>query len=184
MKKFDKNTGKYILPAEFRSSISTSMHFLYLFLTVVFALIAIIFPNFDSPTSEKIFGVVVSCLLAALWVINWLYWGVLRKGKIEIDNQGIIIDTLYVKKSFRWQDISFIGFADSYPKGNQKVLQIRLFELNGDESFMDTLNFKLLGKTTPIYNISLACFSDVNWYAFMRTVNEIFDSINPSSTDD
>ena len=41
---------------------------------------------------------------------------------------------------------------------------------------MDKLNFKLLGSSKPIYNISLVCFSDVPWDSFMRTVNGIFDS--------
>ncbi len=184
MKNFDKNTGKYILPAEFRALMPVSLHLLHIAFIIIFTLAAIFLPDYDSPTSKQIIMIISICILVVFLIINWLYWGVLRKGKIEIDNQGITIDTLYVKKSFCWQDISFIGFADSYPKGNQKVLQIRLFELNGDESFMDKLNFKLLGKTTPTYNISTACFSDVNWYAFMRTVNEIFDSRNPSSTDD
>lgn len=47
---------------------------------------------------------------------------------------------------------------------------------------MDKLNFKLLGSTKPIYNISLICFSDVPWDSFMRTVNGIFDSITPLVT--
>ncbi len=184
MKKINNNTGKYQLPAEFRASMPVSMHFLHLFMTIIFASFIIFLPNYECLTIRDIIFIITSCIIVAFCIINWLYWGILRKGKIRIDNQGIEIDTLYVKKSFRWQDISSIGFADSYPRRNQRVLQIKLFELNGDESFMDKLNFKLLGKTTPIYNISFVCFSDVNWYAFMRTVNEIFDSINPSSTVD
>ena len=175
MKKFDKNTGKYILPAEFRASMPVSIHLLHITLILFFTLAVIFLPSYEAPTLKQIIMIISSCILVVFFIVNWLYWGVLRKGKIVIDNQGIEINTLYVKKSLRWQDISFIGFADSYPRSNQKVLQIRLSELNGDESFMDKLNFKLLGKTTPIYNISIVCFSDVNWYAFMRTVNEIFD---------
>lgn len=184
MKNFDKNTGKYILPAEFRASMPVSIHLLHIFAILIFTSGIIFLPSYNALTLKQITMIISSSILVVFFIVNWLYWGILRKGKIKINDQSIEIDTLYVKKSFRWQEISFIGFADSYSRSNQKVLQIRLPELNGDENFIDKLNFKLLGKTTPIYNISIVCFSDVNWYAFMRTVNEIFDSINPSSTDD
>lgn len=173
MRKIDGDTGKYYLPAEFRASMPVSMHIVHLSLTIVFALIMIFLPNYSNPTIKDIMLAIASCLIITFCLVNWLYWGVLRRGKIEIDNREIRIKSLYMKKSFRWQDISFIGLTSVYPK----FLQITLLEFSGDESLMDKLNFKLLGRTRPIYNISLVCFSDVPWDVFMRTVNGIFDSI-------
>ena len=172
MRKIDNNTVKYYLPAEFRASMPISMHILHLSMAIVFTLVLIFLPDYSTPTYKDIFLIISSSLFVVFCIINWLYWGILRKGKIEIDNYAIHINTLFVKKSFRWQDISFIGLTKTYPKS----LQIILYQHDSNESKMDKLNFKLLGSSKPIYNISLVCFSDVPWDSFMRTVNGIFDS--------
>lgn len=178
MRKIDTETGKYYLPAEFRASMPLSMHFLHLSMAIVFALVVIFLPDYSNPTYKDMFFVISGCVFVIFCITNWLYWGVFRKGRIEIDNYGIHINTLYVKKSFRWQDISYIGLTKNYPKS----LQIILYQNDSSETKMDKLNFKLLGSTKPIYNISLVCFSDVPWDSFMRTVNGIFDSITPPVT--
>ena len=100
MRKIDNNTGKYYLPAEFRASMPISTHILHLSLAIIFTLIVIFLPDYSNPTYKDIFFIISGSLFVVFCIINWLYWGILRKGKIEIDNYAIHINTLYVKKVF------------------------------------------------------------------------------------
>lgn len=179
MRKIDGDTGRYYLPAKFQSSMALSMHILYLFMIVFFTIAIVFVPEYKSPTAKDIFLVICAGFLVIFSIINWLYFGVFRLGTVEIDNYGIHIRTLSVKKSIRWQNIKYMEITNGPTVKNvsSKVLQIILIEGDGSESAWERLNAKLTGNCFT-YNIPLSSFSDVPWDVFMRTVNGIFDSIS------
>lgn len=179
MRRIDGDTGKYYLPAKFRSSMPVSMHILHLTMSVFFAIALIFVPNYANPTGEDIIMIICAVIFVVFLLVNWLYFGALRLGKLEIDNHGIYIHTLNLKKNIRWKNVRYIGITDGpRVKGvSAKVLQITLFESDGTESAWERLNAKLAGNHLT-YSIPLSSFSDIPWDVFMRTVSGIIDSIS------
>lgn len=182
MTKIDSDTVKYYLPAKFQSSMSFSMHALHLFMIVFFGFAVFFVPDYEYPVAKDIFVVVFSSFMLVFSIVSWLYFGVLRLGTIEIDNYEIRIQTLFLNKNIRWQNIKHIEIVNGATvKGvSSKVLQITLIEGDGTESAWERLNAKFTSNRF-VYGIPLDSFSNVNWNIFMRTINGIFETITPSA---
>lgn len=179
MRRIDGDLGKYYLPAKFRSSMPVSMHILHLTMSVFFIIALIFIPDYKNPTAKDILMIISAGFLVIFLLVNWLYVGALRLGKLEIDNHGIYLHTLTLKKNIRWKNVKYIGITDGpRVKGaSEKVLQIILFESDGTESAWERLNAKLAGNYLT-YSVPLSSFSDIPWDVFMRTVSGIIDSIS------
>lgn len=101
----DMQDDIYSIPFTIRSSYKLNMHILYVSLSVVFSL-PLLIPSTEWPVIlYKIF-----CLaLIILFMGSWLYVGVLKKSTITLNNESIILKTLFGSKAINWSDIAEVN---------------------------------------------------------------------------
>ncbi len=179
MKKYERNpNGQYYLPVEFTSSMSLSTHLIYIFLIIAFLFTAIY--CFFNLTPKNILFPPIAIICGIYTLVQWIYYGVLKLGRLEIDDRELSFRTLTSNKRVPWEKVNEMGskVIESGRYGNRNVFHIGL-----DEEF-DELPFfrKILAKfgvTGISYGIPMNCFPEINQIKLMRTVNGIMESRYP-----
>ncbi len=88
---------RYYLPIEFTSNMSFSTHIIHIII-IVFSLVLAIYFSFYPSTNIIIFASL--CAFCSIYTfIQWIFYGVLKLGKIEIDERELYFRTLTCKKA-------------------------------------------------------------------------------------
>ncbi len=178
MEKYERNpNGQYYLPIEFTSSMSLSTHLIYIFLFIAFISTAI-YSNFN--LTPKTFLFPPMAIICGIYVlVQWVFYGVLKLGKIEIDENGLYFRTLTCSKHVSWEKVNEMGSkvieSGRYGRKNN-VFNIGLNEEIDELPFFRKILAKLFGMRGIPYGIPMNCFPEINRIKLMRTVNSIMDT--------
>lgn len=184
MKKYKRNpNGQYYLPIEFTSSMSLSTHLIYIFLIFAFISSAIYF-NFNLTAKSFLFPPIgIFCGICTL--IQWIFYGVLKLGRIEIDEHELVFRTLACHKRVTWEKVNEMGSKVISGRYGAKsnAFHIRLNEEDNELPFIRKVLAKLFGMRGLPYSIPMNCFPEINRIKLMRTINGIMDSRYPRIED-
>lgn len=180
MKDYEQNSnGQYYLPIKFTSHMSLSTHFLYVFV-IVFSLFLAVYFSFSRSMNFVIFAFL--CALCGIYaLIQWIFYGVLKLGKIEIDDRELVFKTITSNKRVPWEKVNEMGTKVISGRYGAKsnVFHIGLSEEDDELPFFRKILAKLFGVRGIEYGIPISYFPKINRIKLMRTINVIIDSRCP-----
>jgi hypothetical protein len=91
----------YPIPYKVRSKFKISMHLLFIVIISIFAASSFIRTNDMNGIILKYLSPILVFMLA----IPWIYTGILKKGYIELSDEGICIKTIFSTQKIKWIDI-------------------------------------------------------------------------------
>lgn len=180
MKKYERNpNGQYYLPIEFTSSMSLSTHLIYIFLIIAFLFTAV-YSNFNLTPKSFLFPP-IAIICGFYTFVQWIFYGVLKLGRLEIDDRELSFRTLTCNKRVPWEKVNEMG--TKVIEGGRYGTKRNVFHIGLKEEF-DELPFfrKILAKfgvTGISYGIPMNCFPEINSIKLMRTINGLMDSRYP-----
>lgn len=180
MEKYERNpNGQYYLPIEFTSSMSLSTHLIYIFIIIIFLFLAVYF-NFNL-TAKSVLFPPIGILCGIYTLVQWIFYGVLKLGKIEINGHELCFRTLVCNKRVSWEKVNEMGskaIESGRYGGKRNVFHIGLNEEFDELPFFRKILAKF-GVTGISYGIPMNCFPEINQIKLMRTVNGIMESRYP-----
>lgn len=181
MEKYERNpNGQYYLPIEFTSSMSLSTHLIYIFVIIAFLFTAVYSILNLTPKSVLFPPIAIICGFHTL--VQWIFYGVLKLGRLEIDDRELSFRTLTCNKRVPWEKVNEMGskvIASGRYGTKRNVFHIGLNEGIEELPFLRKLLANLFGIRGITYSIPMNCFPDVNQIKLMRTVNGIMESRYP-----
>lgn len=177
MEKYERNpNGQYYLPVEFTSSMSLSTHLIYIFLIVVFISSAIYF-NFNLTTKSFLFPP-IGIICGVCTLVQWMFYGVLKLGRIEIDDHELVFRTIACHKRVPWEKVNEMGtkVINGRYGAKSNVFHIGLNEEDDELPFTRKILAKFFSVRGIPYSIPMNCFPDINRIKLMRTINGIMES--------
>lgn len=178
MKDYENNsTGQYYLPLQFTSHMNLSTHLLYIFV-IVFSLFLAVYFSFNRSINFVIFAF-ASAIFGFYTLIQWIFYGVLKLGKIEIDDRELVFRTITSNKRVVWEKVSDIKVISTPIKVTSNVFHIGVNEEDDELPIFRIILAKLFGIRGIEYSIPINCFPEINRIKLMRTINDIIDSRCP-----
>ena len=178
MKDYENNsTGQYYLPLQFTSHMNLSTHLLYIFV-IVFSLFLAVYFSFNRSINFVIFAF-ASAIFGFYTLIQWIFYGVLKLGKIEIDNRELSFRTITSHKRVLWENVNKVEVVTVPFKVSSNAFRIGLIENDDELPFLRKVLAKFFGIRGIEYSIPVNCFPEINRIKLMRTINDIIDSRCP-----
>ena len=178
MKDYENNSdGRYFLPLQITSHMKLSTHFIYIFL-IAFSLFLAVYFSFNRSINYVVFAV-ISALFGICTLIQWVFYGVLRLGKIEIDNRELSFRTITAHKRVLWENVNAVRIVTAPFKVSSDSFRIGLRENDDELPFFRKALAMLFGMRGLEYGIPVGCFPEINRIKLMRTINDIIDSRCP-----
>ena len=180
MKNYEQNSkGRYYIPIKFISHMNLSSHFLYVFI-IIFSLFLAVYFSFNRSINFIVFAF-ASAIFGIYTLIQWIFYGVLKLGRIEIDDRELVFRTITSNKRVPWEKVNEMGtkvITDRY-KAKSSFFNIGLNEDDDELPFFRKILAKLFGMRGISYGIPMNCFPEINRIKLMRTINSIMDSRCP-----
>ncbi len=164
---------QYYLPIKFTSNMSFSTHIFHI-LVIVISLILAIYFSFYQSINIIIFAVL--CGICSIYTLTqWIFYGVLKLGKIEIDDRELYFRTLTCKKCVIWEKVNEMGTKTISGKYGAKsdIFSIGLNEEVDELPFFRKILAKLFDVRGIQYYIPMQYFPQINRISLMRTINSI-----------
>ena len=177
MEKYKRNpNGQYYLPIEFTSSMSLSTHFIYILIIIAFIFSAVYF-NYNL-TAKSLLLPPIGMFCGICTFVQWIFYGVLKLGRIEIDEHELVFKTITCHKRVPWEKVNEMGTKVINGRYGTKsnVFHIGLNEDDDELPFIRKFFAKLFGLRAIPYSIPMNCFPDINRIKLMRTINGIMKS--------
>ena len=181
MEKYKHNpNGQYYLPIEFTSSMSFSTHLIYIF--VIFAFMLLSVHSIFNPSPKTILFPPIAIICEIYTLVQWFFYGVLKLGKIEIDENELYFKTVSGSKRVSWEKVNEMG--TKVIVSGRFGTKSNIFDIGLNEE-IDELPFfrKILAKLFNIrgipYRIPMNCFPEINRIKLMRTINSLMESRYP-----
>lgn len=180
MKNYEQNSkGQYYIPIKFISHMNLSTHFLYVFI-IIFSLFLAVYFSFNRSINFIVFAF-ASAIFGIYTLIQWIFYGVLKLGRIEIDDRELVFRTITSNKRVPWEKVNEMGtkvITDRY-RAKSSFFNIGLNEEDDELPFFRKILAKLFGMRGISYGIPMNCFPEINRIKLMRTINSIMDSRCP-----
>lgn len=180
MKNYEQNSkGQYYIPIKFISHMNLSTHFLYVFI-IIFSLFLAVYFSFNRSINFIIFAF-ASAIFGIYTLIQWIFYGVLKLGRIEIDDRELVFRTITSNKRVPWEKVNEMGtkvITDRY-RAKSSFFNIGLNEEDDELPFFRKILAKLFGMRGIGYGIPISYFPEINRIKLMRTINDIIDSRCP-----
>lgn len=178
MKDYENNsTGQYYLPLQFISHMKLSTHILYVFI-IIFASILAVYFSVNHSINYVVFST-ASAVFGICTLIQWIFYGVLKLGKIEIDNRELSFRTITSHKRVLWENVNKVEVVTVPFKVSSNAFRIGLIENDDELPFLRKVLAKLFGIRGIEYSIPVNCFPEINRIKLMRTISDIIDSRCP-----
>ncbi|MBO5333442.1 MAG: hypothetical protein J6B37_04930 [Clostridia bacterium] len=180
MESYERSSNEqYYLPIEFTSNMSFSTHIFHILVIVVSLILAMYFSFYQS---INIIIFTVLCGICCVYTLTqWIFYGVLKLGKIEIDDRELYFRTLTCKKRVIWEKVNEMGtktISGSYG-AKTNTFSIGLNEEVDELPFFRKILAKLFNVRGIQYSIPMQYFPQINRISLMRTVNGIMETRYP-----
>ena len=112
MNQTQQSQEPYEIPLIMRSSYKIKMHILFVFLILLFFSVSFI-------PAENLPGMFVKLFFFSaglFFLYGWVYMGILKKGSLELTEEGMILRTIFNIKRIKWMDVAEV--KKYYLQGN------------------------------------------------------------------
>lgn len=138
----EENNGKYYLPVKFRSKIPLLYHFGYISLIVIFS-VPIFLMSKEEWGNDIIFVKILALIFNILLMYCWLFTGVLKLGRVELDRKLIYIRTPFKKRTFLLRDIHDMYIINA----KYNINQLKINNVIITEPMFKGIDFNVLIRT-------------------------------------
>lgn len=170
----DLSNERYPFPTVIRSGMKPAMHVLFLFFTVLFFAFPVFLIHagrYDSDLT-KIFCSLIFAVCGLFLLFSWLYFGVLKRGYIRLEDDGLTVKTFAWAKHAQWADI---GAAQPYTIKNSRCIGIATKQKlkKQKDTFLHSLSAAYGGNFS--FTISLSYFPEAEEEKLYATICSMMD---------